>query len=899
MSLQKLENYNNKEVIKEEVTILTDLLEEVTKNMLSPETFEKIIALKELAAAGNYEGLNEIVQSLSNKEMSYISRYFSILPLLINISEDVDLAFEINYQNNVGQDYLGKLSTTIDLVAEKENAAEILEHLNVVPVLTAHPTQVQRTTMLDLTNHIHVLLRKYRDVRMGLLNEQKWHNNLRRYIEIIMRTDMIREKKLKVTNEITNVMEYYNSSFLQAVTNLTEEYKRLAKKHGIDLKNPTPITMGMWIGGDRDGNPYVTAETLKKSALTQCEVIMNYYDTKVANLYREFSLSTGIVKVSEAVQEMAYLSEDNSIYREKELYRRAFYYIQTKLKNTKTYFIDQIKTEPHYHKIEEFKHDLLAIKQSLLENKGEAMISGEFTELLQAVEVFGFYLASIDMRQDSSVHEACVAELLASAGIVEHYSELSEDEKCHVLLNELLYDPRILSATHAKKSALLQKELEIFQTARELKDKLGDAVIKQTIISHATSVSDLLELAVMHKEVGLIDKEFARVQIVPLFETIEDLDNSYDTMKKYLSLPIAQKWIASNNNYQEIMLGYSDSNKDGGYLSSCWTLYKAQQQLTAIGDEFGVKITFFHGRGGTVGRGGGPTYEAITSQPLRSINDRIRLTEQGEVIGNKYGNKDAAYYNLEMLVSATINRMITKKKSDTNTSNRYERIMDQIVERSYQIYRDLVFGNEHFYDYFFESSPIKAISSFNIGSRPAARKTITEIGGLRAIPWVFSWSQSRVMFPGWYGVGSSFKEFIDENPEENLAFLRKMYKNWPFFQSLLSNVDMVLSKSNMNIAFEYAQLCEDKEVQEIYYTILDEWQLTKNVILAIEDYDDLLEENPYLRDSLDYRMRYFNILNYIQLELIKRQRRGELSPDEERLIHVTINGIATGLRNSG
>ncbi|RGN68345.1 phosphoenolpyruvate carboxylase [Streptococcus anginosus] len=899
MSLQKLENYNNKEVIKEEVTILTDLLEEVTKNMLSPETFEKIIALKELAAAGNYEGLNEIVQSLSNKEMSYISRYFSILPLLINISEDVDLAFEINYQNNVGQDYLGKLSTTIDLVAEKENAAEILEHLNVVPVLTAHPTQVQRTTMLDLTNHIHVLLRKYRDVRMGLLNEQKWHNNLRRYIEIIMRTDMIREKKLKVTNEITNVMEYYNSSFLQAVTNLTEEYKRLAKQHGIDLKNPTPITMGMWIGGDRDGNPYVTSETLKKSALTQCEVIMNYYDTKVANLYREFSLSTGIVKVSEAVQEMAYLSEDNSIYREKELYRRAFYYIQTKLKNTKTYFIDQIKTEPHYHKIEEFKHDLLAIKQSLLENKGEAMISGEFTELLQAVEVFGFYLASIDMRQDSSIHEACVAELLASAGIVEHYSELSEDEKCHVLLNELLYDPRILSATHTKKSALLQKELEIFQTARELKDKLGDAVIKQTIISHATSVSDLLELAVMHKEVGLIDKEFARVQIVPLFETIEDLDNSYDTMKKYLSLPIAQKWIASNNNYQEIMLGYSDSNKDGGYLSSCWTLYKAQQQLTAIGDEFGVKITFFHGRGGTVGRGGGPTYEAITSQPLRSINDRIRLTEQGEVIGNKYGNKDAAYYNLEMLVSATINRMITKKKSDTNTSNRYEYIMDQVVKRSYQIYRDLVFGNEHFYDYFFESSPIKAISSFNIGSRPAARKTITEIGGLRAIPWVFSWSQSRVMFPGWYGVGSSFKEFIDENPEENLAFLRKMYKNWPFFQSLLSNVDMVLSKSNMNIAFEYAQLCEDKEVQEIYYSILDEWQLTKNVILAIEDYDDLLEENPYLRDSLEYRMRYFNILNYIQLELIKRQRRGELSPDEERLIHVTINGIATGLRNSG
>ena len=402
----------------------------------------------------------------------------------------------------------------------------------------------------------------------------------------------------------------------------------------------------------------------------------------------------------------------------------------------------------------------------------------------------------------------------------------------------------------------------------------------------------------MLKEVGLVDTEKARVQIVPLFETIEDLDHSEETMRSYLSLPIAKRWIASKNNYQEIMLGYSDSNKDGGYLSSCWTLFKAQQQLTAIGDEFGVKITFFHGRGGTVGRGGGPTYEAITSQPLKSINDRIRLTEQGEVIGNKYGNKDAAYYNLEMLVSATINRMIAEQKSPFSMFDRFGEVMDKVVNCSYDIYRDLVFGNEHFYDYFFESSPIKAISSFNIGSRPAARKTITEIGGLRAIPWVFSWSQSRVMFPGWYGVGSSFKEFIDEDPE-NIETLRYMYKNWPFFQSLLSNVDMVLSKANMDIAFEYAQLCEEEEVRNIYQIILHEWQLTKDIILMIEEQDELLAENPYLKESLDYRMPYFNVLNYIQLELIRRQRTGQLPADQDKLIHITINGVATGLRNSG
>ncbi|HHD9281761.1 TPA: phosphoenolpyruvate carboxylase, partial [Streptococcus pneumoniae] len=878
--------------------ILTELLEDITKNMLAPETFEKIIQLKELSTQEDYQGLNRLVTSLSNDEMVYISRYFSILPLLINISEDVDLAYEINHQNNIDQDYLGKLSTTIKLVAEKENAVEILEHLNVVPVLTAHPTQVQRKSMLDLTNHIHSLLRKYRDVKLGLINKDKWHNDLRRYIEIIMQTDMIREKKLKVTNEITNAMEYYNSSFLKAVPHLTTEYKRLAQAHGLNLKQAKPITMGMWIGGDRDGNPFVTAETLKQSALTQCEVIMNYYDKKIYQLYREFSLSTSIVNVSKQVREMARQSKDNSIYREKELYRRALFDIQSKIQATKTYLTEDEEVGTRYETANDFYKDLIAIRDSLLENKGESLISGDFVELLQAVEIFGFYLASIDMRQDSSVYEACVAELLKSAGIHSRYSELSEEEKCDLLLKELEEDPRILSATHAEKSELLAKELAIFKTARVLKDKLGDDVIRQTIISHATSLSDMLELAILLKEVGLVDTERARVQIVPLFETIEDLDHSEETMRKYLSLSLAKKWIDSRNNYQEIMLGYSDSNKDGGYLSSCWTLYKAQQQLTAIGDEFGVKVTFFHGRGGTVGRGGGPTYEAITSQPLKSIKDRIRLTEQGEVIGNKYGNKDAAYYNLEMLVSAAINRMITQKKSDTNTPNRYEAIMDQVVDRSYDIYRDLVFGNEHFYDYFFESSPIKAISSFNIGSRPAARKTITEIGGLRAIPWVFSWSQSRVMFPGWYGVGSSFKEFINKNPE-NIAILRDMYQNWPFFQSLLSNVDMVLSKSNMNIAFEYAKLCEDEQVKAIYETILNEWQVTKNVILAIEGHDELLADNPYLKASLDYRMPYFNILNYIQLELIKRQRRGELSSDQERLIHITINGIATGLRNSG
>ncbi|WP_270336174.1 phosphoenolpyruvate carboxylase [Streptococcus macedonicus] len=941
MTIKKLENNSTQSIITEEVKVLKGLLDETTHQMVGDEVFAKIQNIVELSASDEYVKLEKLVVQLTNDEMVVVSRYFSILPLLINISEDVDFAYEINYQNNTNQDYLGKLSLTVDMVSESENSKEILENVNVVPVLTAHPTQVQRKTVLELTNHIHDLLRKYRDVRAGVVNRDKWYTDLRRYIEIIMQTDIIREKKLKVKNEITNVMEYYNTSLIQAITKLTAEYKRLAAEKGIDLENPKPITMGMWIGGDRDGNPYVTAETLRLSATVQSEVIINYYIEKLTGLYRTFSLSTTLTNISPEVEKLAELSSDKSIYRENEPYRKAFNYIQSKLIQTlielkantaisqrvlegsnnissdvytstknagvvtkylQTKF-SKVSSEPQeeipsYKTAKEFKDDLFIIKQSLLDNGDDALLTGDFSELLQAVDVFGFYLATIDMRQDSSVNEACVAELLKSANIIEDYSALSEEEKVKVLLKELQEDPRTLSSTNAEKSEQLQKELAIFQTARYLKDKLGDEVIKQHIISHTESVSDMFELAIMLKEVGLLDNQTARVQIVPLFETIEDLENSRAIMEEYLDYDIVRRWVSASKGYQEIMLGYSDSNKDGGYLSSVWTLYKAQNELTRIGSERGIKVTFIHGRGGTVGRGGGPSYEAITSQPFGSIKDRIRLTEQGEIIENKYGNKDVAYYNLEMLVSATIDRIVTRMITNPDEIDDFRATMDGIVTYSNGVYRDLVFGNPHFYDYFFEATPIKEVSSLNIGSRPAARKTITEISGLRAIPWVFSWSQSRIMFPGWYGVGSAFKNFIDAE-EGNLAKLQHMYEKWPFFHSLLSNVDMVLSKSNMNIAFQYAQLAESEEVRDVFNTILDEWQLTKNVILAIEKHQDLLEENPSLKASLDYRLPYFNVLNYIQIELIKRLRHEELDEDYEKLIHTTINGIATGLRNSG
>ena len=896
MQNTRLESNVNENIIQEEIQILTEMLLKATQKMISEDTFEKIVQLKALADEKNYEKLNLIIKDLTQEEMEIVANFFSILPLLINIAEDVDLAYEVNYKNNIGETYVGKLSESIKNIKDKN----ILENINVVPVLTAHPTQVQRKTVLDLTEKLHSLLRKHRDVKNGLINERKWKNAIQKHIEILTQSDIIREKKLKVANEITNVLEYYNLSFIKAIAKLMTEYKLLLAENNIELKNETPITMGMWIGGDRDGNPFVTAETLNLSAMKQCELITTYYIEKLNSLYRTFSMSSHVTKGSKELEDLANRSSDTSEYREKELYRKAISYIKEKLENTREYLLQDKELEDKYFTADEFIDDLTIIEKSLLENKGEILVTGEFEELLNVVKIFGFYLASIDMRQDSSVYEASVAELLSSANIEIDYSSLSEEEKCELLLKQLKEDPRPLSINDEnKQSEELRKELAIFRTARKLKDKLGDNVIKQNIISHTTSVSDLLELAIMLKEVGLVGSDFARLQLVPLFETIEDLENSYEVMDKYLSLDIVKKWVSDNRSYQEIMLGYSDSNKDGGYLSSGWSLYKAQQELSSLGEKHNIKVTFFHGRGGTVGRGGGPSYDAIISQPLGSVQDRIRLTEQGEIIAAKYGNSDAAYYNLEALFSAVIQRMnADKTNTDIRDIPEIQVIMDEIVEDSYNKYRKLVFENPNFYNYFFEATPIKEISSLNIGSRPASRKKITDIGGLRAIPWVFSWSQSRIMLPGWYGVGTAFSNFINKD-KGNIDKLRKMYKEWPFFTSLLSNVDMVMSKSDMDIAKEYANLCKEEETKQVYEEILREWNLTKQVVLEISEHKEFLEDNTYLTRSLENRLQYFNTLNLIQLELIKRSREGKLPESQINTIHITINGVATGLRNSG
>lgn len=878
--------------------LLTDALERAFTSMTSPQQQALLAKLKNLADQGDYSAYVAAIQPLAEEDLALVARYFSALPFLINIAEDVELASQIKMKRCRHTDLEGELPATLAAI-KQAGKGQVLEcPMTIEPVLTAHPTQVQRKSMLDLMDKLYGLLRDYRNTRPEFLDRQAWQHELEAVIEIILGTDLIREQKLQVANEIANVMTYYQKSLIESITDITLNYRQALSALEIEPQQALPITMGMWIGGDRDGNPYVTAETLRLTAHIQSQVILDYYLHSLDQLYRRYSFSSDLVSVTPELAALAEVSGDYSIFRQKEPYRKALNTIKNRLCASKSLILGE-DSQPQvqaYPDAETFKADLNIVLAALKADGKESHTLAPLESLIVCAEIFGFHLASIDLRQDSSINEACVAELLAQSKVEENYSQLDEASKIQCLLHQLTQEPRRLSSALNQPSDILNREMAIYQAVADLQNRLGHRIIKRHIISHTTSVSDLLELALLFKEVGLIGPDWAHVQLVPLFETIEDLEEALEVMTTYLRLPLVQKWLASQDWCQEIMLGYSDSNKDGGYLASGWALYLAQNKLTRLGREEGITISFFHGRGGTVGRGGGPSYEAIMSQPIGTINRLMRVTEQGEVIGTKYGNPDTAYYQLENMLVASLSHVLLAH--EVQDSKPYEAVMNRLVDWSYQAYRQLVFATPGFSDFFFQATPIKEVSQLNIGSRPASRKKVTDIDGLRAIPWVFSWSQSRMMFPGWYGVGTAFQRFIEEDPS-HLALLQEMYAEWPFFRALLSNVDMVLAKSDMEVARYYSQLVEDDNGQAIFQILEAEWQRTKDLLLQIEGEAQLLAQNNYLRDSLAMRLPYFNALNYLQVELIRRSRQEPLSPLASKILHITINGIATGLRNSG
>ena len=816
-----------------------------------------------------------------------LSRVLAFIPLLINIAEDVITYKKMIRDKNQNKIKKENLEHAFNLINSKEN----IEKIEVTPVLTAHPTQIQRKSILDLVENIYNLLIDYDKVKEHLIDKNLWENELKKDINILLQTDTLRSTKLRVENEISNIMSYYKSTFLQAIPDLIIKYNKMAEKY--KFKNTIiPIKIGTWVGGDRDGNPYVTAHTLEKTIKMAATVLISSYIEKLQKMYREFSMSEDLIKVSTAVKELVEKSHDFSIHRQKEPYRKAISYIRDRVIATAYKLKLDTTTMPNntdlpaYENSQELLEDLLKIKDSLEKYSGKIFVFGTLQNLITAVKAFGFYLSTVDLRQDSSIHEKCVAELLRLANIENNYEKLSEEEKCKLLLNILENDPRPLAILESKKSELLQSELEIYSVAKKMINDFGNDVIKHNIISHTTNVSDMLEALIFLKEVG-IQKN---VSIVPLFETIEDLENSIVVMDKWFNLKIVNDFLKVNNYEQEVMLGYSDSNKDGGYLTSSYSLYKAQKNLIKLGEKYGINISYFHGRGGTVGRGGGPSYEAILAQPNGSIKGKIRLTEQGEIIDAKYGNYNNGMYNLEALITASLE--VGQVNSQENL-DKYENIMEKLSNISYKKYRDLVFSKEKFIDFFYEITPITEISKLNLGSRPASRKSGRSIENLRAIPWVFSWSQTRIMLPGWYGLGTALAN-------ENIEELKEMYNNFPFFRTQISNVDMLLAKTDMGIAKLYLSLAKDKkEAEDIFSMILEEYKLTKEMILKVSSKKTLLEDNIELKESLNNRVPYFNALNKLQIKLLQKEREGFGDENLLKAIHTCINGIATGLRNSG
>ncbi|MEM9223486.1 MAG: phosphoenolpyruvate carboxylase [Pseudomonadota bacterium] len=903
------------EPLRDDIRLLGRLLGDTVRRQEGGEIYAVVEAVRQNAIrfhrdddVSAREELDEILRSLSRHGAIQTIRAFSYFSHLANIAED---------QHHIRRNRAHKIAAsepragTIARALARIRAAghsddEILAALNdamVSPVLTAHPTEVRRKSTLDREREIAWLL-KERD-RGGLDPDEAaaQHEKLQRAILTLWQTSILRRSRLGVPDEITNALAYYDYTFLTELPKLYGEIEdALSAKNG---KSIAPFfRMGSWIGGDRDGHPFVTAEVMTEALNQQCEKILSHYRREVDALGAALPLDERLVEVSEDVAALADAAHDDSVHRQSEPYRRALVGVSKRLDATRLQFglngaATGEGTEP-YQTAAQFRADLDAIAKSLEANGSAALASGRLRQLRRSADVFGFHLATLDMRQNSDVHARVVAELLAKAGVAEDYESLSEDERVAILSKELAL-PRLLTSPFVDYSEETQSELAILHRAAAARERYGDRVIENAIISKADAPSDVLEVAVLLREAGLMrptDKTLA-VNIIPLFETIADLRAGPQIMDTLFSLPAYRPLLDSRGRFQEVMLGYSDSNKDGGFLTSRWEVFKAEDKLIEVFAKHGVRLRLFHGRGGSVGRGGGPSYEAIVAQPQGAVAGAIRITEQGEVITGKYSSPELGRRNLEAIAAATLEATIIPDTHNTAPPE-YMATMDDLSDRAFSAYRTLVYDTDDFETYFWSSTVVSEIANLNIGSRPASRKNSRAIEDLRAIPWSFGWSQCRLMLPGWYGFGSAVSGFLDERGDEGLALLRKMATGWPFFDTLLSSLDMVLSKTDIAIASRYAELVEDDTLREaVFPRLCDEHALTLKMLFKVTGQKALLEKNPLLARSERNRFPYLDPLNHLQVELLKRHRAGDMDDRVIHAINLTINGVAAGLRNSG
>ncbi len=911
----------------DDIRFLGRILGEVIHEQEGKAAYELVERVRQLSVAFRLQhdapagrALDRLLKNLSGDQTVSVIRAFSYFSHLANIAEDRHHVRRRDHHERQGHLQEGSLAMTLERLAaadiRADEIARTLGAAHISPVLTAHPTEVQRKSILDAERTIAELI----ELRDGLQTERERAANealIRARVTQLWQTRMLRTAKLTVTDEIENALSYYRATFLRQIPRMYGDLEAALPGHRI-----APFfRMGNWIGGDRDGNPFVTAETLRTALARQSETVLRFYLTEVHELGAELSISASLARISAEMQALAARSPDEGIHRSDEPYRRALIGIYARLAATLEAFTGTtalrhaVAPQNPYPAASDFLADLAVIEASLHASHARALIAPRLAPLMRAAQVFGFHLATVDLRQSSDKHEAVVAELLACARVEADYGALDEAAR-RALLLRLLNDARPLRVRAASYSEHALGELAIFDAAVVMLDRYGREALRHYIISHTEDVSDLLEVMLLLKEAGLLrgtldDVAVTDLIVSPLFETIGDLRNAARIMRELYALPGIAAMTKASGAEQDVMLGYSDSNKDGGSFTSSWELYRAELDLVALFTELkrehGIVLRLFHGRGGTVGRGGGPSYQAILAQPPGTVNGQIRLTEQGEVIASKYAHPEIGRRNLETLVAATLEATLLGDGPVKGAPQSFLDAAAEISDASFAAYRKLVYETPGFTDYFFSATPIREIAELNIGSRPASRKATRAIEDLRAIPWSFSWGQCRVALPGWAGFGSAIEGFLDGDDglrASRLALLRRMHRQWPFFRTLLSNLDMVIAKSDLAIAARYVELVEDKRLgRKIFALIRAEWQRTNDALTLITGETSRLASNPSLARSIEHRFPYLDPLNHLQVELMRRyRRRKEGDPENARVqtgIHISINGIAAGLRNTG
>ena len=846
-----------------------------------------------------------------------VIRAFSHFALLANVAEDIHRERRRGIHVAAGEppqdSSLAATYAKLDR-AELDSAtvAHALRGALVSPVITAHPTETRRRIVFVTQHRITELMRLHAEGHTETDDGRNIELELRRQVLTLWQTALIRLSRLQITDEIEVGLRYYPAAFFTVIPQVNAEVRNAlrARWPDADLLSGPILQPGSWIGGDRDGNPNVTADVVRLATGSAAFTALGHYLAELTALEQELSMSARLVSVTPALAALAEGCQEKA--RADEPYRRAVRVVRARLTATGAHILDRHPQHgldlglPAYCTPAELRADLDAIDDSL-RTYGSALLADDRLALLrEGVCVFGFHLCGLDMRQNSDVHEEVVGELLAWAGVHPDYGALPEDERVALLADELSIR-RPLVGDHAQLSDLARSELDVVRAAAHAVERYGPAAVPNYVISMCRSVSDILEAAILLKEAGLLDisgpEPYCPVAISPLFETIDDLHNGAAILHAMLELPVYRAMVAARGECQEVMLGYSDSNKDGGYLASSWAVYRAELALVEVARKTGIRLRLFHGRGGTVGRGGGPSYQAILAQPPGAVNGSLRLTEQGEVIAAKYAEPQMARRNLESLLAATLESTLLDVEGLGEAAEPAYAVLDEVATLAQRAYAELVHDTPGFVDYFMASTPVSEIGSLNIGSRPTSRKPTASISDLRAIPWVLAWSQSRVMLPGWYGTGSAFEQWIAAGPEsesERVQILHELYERWPFFRSVLSNMAQVLAKADLGLAARYAELVADEELRHrVFDKIVGEHRRTIAVHKLITGHDDLLADNPALARSVFNRFPYLEPLNHLQVELLRRYRSGDDDELVQRGILLTMNGLASALRNSG